>query len=81
MTNDWCPENDLVWQKEQAEIRALAPIEENGKLRIENQRLRKALNNCIRAIQSEIVNNPQVPLTDTIITAELEARDALREEF
>ena len=57
MAADWCPENVLVWQKEQAEIRALAPIEENRKLRIENQRLRKALNNCIRAIQSEIINS------------------------
>lgn len=29
----WCPENDLVWQMEQNEIIALAPIEENRKLR------------------------------------------------
>ena len=80
MADNWCPENDLVWQREQAEIRALAPIEENRKLRAENQRLRKALNNCIRVIQSEIINNPQAILTDTAITVELEARNTLKEE-
>ncbi len=80
MSDNWWPENDLVWQREQAEIRALAPIEENRKLRSENQRLRKALNNCIRAIQSEIINNSQITLTDTVTTAELEARNALNEE-
>ena len=80
MADNWCPENDLVWQREQAEIMALAPIEENRKLRAENQRLRKALNNCIRAIQSEIINNPQAILTDTAITVELEARNTLKEE-
>ena len=39
MAADWCPENVLVWQKEQAEIRALAPIEENRKLKKQLQEI------------------------------------------
>lgn len=32
-TDSWCPENDLAWQAEQAEMHSCSTVEENKKLR------------------------------------------------
>jgi len=49
-------------------------------LRARVARLEEALRNAVRAIQSEIINNPNGVLTSDAMLAEMDARRALEEK-
>lgn len=76
LTGDWCPENDLVWQKEQAEIYKLSMEKENEKLRARLVEAEKQIDSLKKALHNIVsIEKTTIKLKDSWCPA---ARNAVR---
>ena len=51
MLDEWCPENDISWQMEQAEYESSSLVKENQVLRARLIETEKELNKCRKKLE------------------------------